>query len=69
MEDPVEIRCRMRRFHKRVGRRDDYGKLLTDGRLVLADPAHDRYQEMVEWLGLDDGSAFDPGAVGATSVR
>lgn len=30
---------------------------------ILADPAHDRHQEMLDWLGLDDGSAFDPGAV------
>jgi len=28
---------------------------------ILADPAHERHQEMLEWLGLDDASAFDPG--------
>ncbi|MGH2985196.1 MAG: plasmid pRiA4b ORF-3 family protein [Solirubrobacterales bacterium] len=30
---------------------------------ILADPTHDQHQEMLEWLGLDDASAFDPGAV------
>jgi hypothetical protein len=29
---------------------------------VLADPSHERHQEMLDWLGLDDASAFDPGA-------
>lgn len=32
---------------------------------ILADPAHERHEEMLEWLGLDDASAFDPkGVVG-----
>lgn len=31
---------------------------------ILADPAHDRHQEMLDWLGIDDGSAFDPSAAG-----
>jgi Plasmid pRiA4b ORF-3-like protein len=30
---------------------------------ILADPAHERHQEMLDWLGLDDASAFDPKAV------
>jgi hypothetical protein len=30
---------------------------------ILADASHDRHQEMLDWLGLDDGSTFDPGAV------
>jgi hypothetical protein len=30
---------------------------------ILADPTHDQHQEMLDWLGLDDASAFDPGAV------
>ncbi len=30
---------------------------------ILADPAHERHQEMLDWLGLDDASAFDPKAI------
>lgn len=30
---------------------------------ILADPAHERHQEMLDWLGLDDASAFEPKAV------
>ncbi len=30
---------------------------------ILADRAHDRHQEMLDWLGLDEGSAFDSIAV------
>lgn len=28
---------------------------------TLADPHHQQHQEMLDWLGLDDASAFDPG--------
>ena len=35
MEDPVEIRRRMQRLIERVGRRDDYGRLLADGHVAL----------------------------------
>lgn len=35
---------------------------------ILADSTHERHQEMLEWLELDDASAFDPEAVsGLTS--
>ena len=30
---------------------------------ILADPSHDEHQEMLEWLGLNDASEFDPTAV------
>src|SRR5205814_3038816 len=30
---------------------------------ILANPSHAQHPEMVEWLGLDDASEFDPGAV------
>jgi Plasmid pRiA4b ORF-3-like protein len=36
---------------------------------ILADPAHDQHQEMLDWLGLDDASAFDPGAVDAEGLE
>lgn len=35
MEDPVEIRRRMQRLIERVGRRDDYGRLLADGHVAV----------------------------------
>jgi hypothetical protein len=30
---------------------------------ILADPAHERHQEMLDWLGLPDASGFDPGSI------
>lgn len=36
---------------------------------VLADPSHERHQEMLDWLGLEDASAFDPGAVAADDLE
>jgi hypothetical protein len=30
---------------------------------ILADPGHEQHQEMLEWLGLDSASDFDPGTV------
>ncbi len=32
----------------------------ADLREVLADPAHEEHEDMLEWLGLDNGSEFDP---------
>jgi Plasmid pRiA4b ORF-3-like protein len=32
-------------------------------RAILADPSHDQHQAMLEWLGLNDPSEFDPAAV------
>lgn len=32
-------------------------------RQILADPNHDEHQDMLEWLGLDNASDFDPAAV------
>jgi hypothetical protein len=36
---------------------------------ILADPTHGQHQEMLEWLGLDNGSAFDPGAFDADEIE
>jgi hypothetical protein len=30
---------------------------------ILADPDHEQHHEMLEWLGLDDATEFDAGAV------
>lgn len=35
VEDPVDIRRRMQRLVERVGRRDDYGRLLADGYVAV----------------------------------
>jgi Plasmid pRiA4b ORF-3-like protein len=42
-----------------------YGNL----REILADPNHDEHQEMLEWLGLDNASEFDPAAVAIDEVE
>jgi hypothetical protein len=35
----------------------------TDLKAILADPSHQQHQEMLDWLGLDNPSAFDPNTV------
>jgi Plasmid pRiA4b ORF-3-like protein len=30
---------------------------------IFANPAHERHQEMLKWLDLDNASAFDPGSI------
>jgi hypothetical protein len=37
-------------------------------RAILADPHHDEHQEMLEWLGLNDASEFDPAAVSTEDI-
>lgn len=37
-------------------------------RAILADPDHDEHQEMLEWLGLDNASEFDPAAVATENI-
>ncbi|MGH2991941.1 MAG: plasmid pRiA4b ORF-3 family protein [Solirubrobacterales bacterium] len=36
---------------------------------ILADPGHDQHQEMLDWLGFDDASAFDPGGFDADEIE
>ncbi|MDQ6805187.1 MAG: plasmid pRiA4b ORF-3 family protein [Actinomycetota bacterium] len=35
----------------------------ADLKETLADPSHGQHQEMLDWLGLNNASAFDPNAV------
>jgi hypothetical protein len=35
----------------------------TNLKQVLADPSHEQHQEMLDWLGLDNASVFDPNTV------
>jgi hypothetical protein len=35
----------------------------------LADPTHDRHEEMLDWLALADASAFDPGGVDEDEIE
>jgi hypothetical protein len=35
----------------------------ADLKEILADPSHEQHQEMLDWLGLDNTSAFDPKAL------
>ena len=36
---------------------------------VLAEPTHEQHREMLDWLGLDDASAFDPGGFDADEIE
>ncbi len=36
---------------------------------ILADPGHEQHQQMLDWLGLDDGSEFDPAAVPTEDIE
>lgn len=36
---------------------------------ILADPSHDQHQEMLDWLGLDITSAFDPNAIATDQIE
>ena len=36
---------------------------------ILADPSHERHQELIEWLGLDDASEFHPDAVATDEIE
>ena len=35
---------------------------------ILADPNHDEHQDMLEWLGLDNASEFDPAVVATEDI-
>ncbi|MHB1539442.1 MAG: plasmid pRiA4b ORF-3 family protein [Solirubrobacteraceae bacterium] len=37
-------------------------------REILADPSHDEHQDMLEWLGLEDATEFDPLAVPSEKI-
>lgn len=36
---------------------------------ILADPTHERHQEMLDWLGLEDAAAFDPREVKTDEIE
>jgi hypothetical protein len=36
---------------------------------ILADPSHEQHQEMLDWLGLDNPSAFDPNALATDQIE
>jgi hypothetical protein len=36
---------------------------------ILADPADEQHQDMLDWLGLDSGEAFDPKAFSVDAVN
>ena len=40
-----------------------------DLRALLADPAADAHDEMLEWLGLDSAGEFDPAAFDVDEVN
>ncbi len=40
----------------------------ADLRAILADPSDEQHQEMLEWLGLENSSEFDPNAVPSDTI-
>jgi pRiA4b ORF-3-like protein len=56
---PVLVAAKGARPPEDCGGRWGYANLKE----ILADPDHDEHQEMLEWLGLDNASEFDPAAV------
>jgi pRiA4b ORF-3-like protein len=40
----------------------------ADLKAILADPNDERHQEMLEWLGLENASEFDPAAVPSENI-
>ncbi len=40
----------------------------ADLKQVLADPSDEQHQEMLEWLGLENGSEFDPNAAPSDTI-
>jgi len=36
---------------------------------ILADPSHEQHEEMLDWLGFDDASAFDPNALSIEEIE
>jgi len=41
----------------------------ADLKEILADPTHDRHEEMLDWLALAGASAFDPGGVDEDEIE
>ncbi len=36
---------------------------------ILGDPSHEQHQEMLDWLGLDNSSTFDPNAIATDHIE
>jgi hypothetical protein len=36
---------------------------------ILANPSHEQHQQMLDWLGLDNSSAFDPNAIATDEIE
>lgn len=36
---------------------------------ILADPSHEQHQEMLDWLGLENSSAFNPNAIATDHIE
>ena len=41
----------------------------ADLKEILADPSHEQHQEMLDWLGLDNSSEFDPNAIATDQIE
>ncbi len=36
---------------------------------ILTDPGHEQHQEMLDWLGLDKSSTFDPNVIATDHIE
>ncbi len=66
----VRLRVSVSTGGRRAGPPEDCGGIggytyLTE---ILADPAHPEHADRLEWLDLEDASAFDPAAFDAEAV-
>lgn len=41
----------------------------ADLKEILADPRHEQHQEMLDWLGLENSSAFDPDVTATDQIE
>jgi hypothetical protein len=41
----------------------------ADLKEILADPSHEQHQEMLDWLGLENPSEFDPNTIAADQIK
>jgi hypothetical protein len=41
----------------------------ADLKEILADPSHEQHQEMLDWLGLENSTEFDPNAIATDEIE
>ena len=41
----------------------------TELKEIIADPSDEQHQEMLDWLGLENATAFDPNAIATDHIE